>query len=309
MSSRAWIAVSVAVSALPAFAQPPAPQSELPAPQLMVTSLGGGAYVVEGGRTPFNHVNTGFVVGDKGVIAIDAQAFPFIARQEVAEIAKITTKPVDTVIITHSDSDHINGLPGFPAGARVIAQENADTEMHAILTDPHPRGGTPPVELKNYMPAHTIRRSETLLVDGVQVVLTHVGRGHTDGDLLIYLPSQKIVFGGDIITFRAAGIPQNGIYPVIHLNKNGSSAGWIATVKYMLTLDADKFVGGHGNAVWDRASMVEMLHLTEQRRADIKKLFDEGKSLAEIKVALGESDPAARYPTFTETTYQELLQQ
>ena len=128
-------------------------------------------------------------------------------------------------------------VPAFaqsPAGVRVIAQENADTEMHAILTDPHPRGGPPPPELKNYMPAHTIRRSETLVVDGVRVVLTHVASGHTDGDLVIYLPAQKVVFGGDLITFRDAGIPQNGIYPVIHLNKYGSSSGWLESVKYML---------------------------------------------------------------------------
>lgn len=302
MLRRGGIAVFAAALAGPGSAQ-------APANPLTITPLGGGAYVVEGGRTRFTSVNTGFIIGDKGVIAVDAQDFAAVARSELAEIAKITPKPVDTILITHSDSDHINGLPGFPRGTTIIAQENAAAEMQAILTDPNPRGGPPPPELKDYQPTHTVRRSEAMVIDGVRIVLTHVAGGHTDGDLVIYLPAQRTVFAGDLVTVGAAGIPTGGLYPIIHLNKHGSSAGWIRAVKAMLALDADKFVGGHGSAVRDRATLEAALKATEQRRAEIKQLFDEGKSLADIKAALGEAELPLRFPTFTETTFEELSQE
>ena len=247
------------------------------------------------------------IVGDKGVIAVDAQASPPSAQAELAAIARVTAKPVDTVILTHSDSDHINGLPGFARGMRIIAQETAGAEMHDILTDPHPRGGPLPAGLGDYLPNQLVRHEQTMTLDGVRMVFFHFASGHTDGDLVTYLPAQKIVFAGDLITEGDPGIPQGGLYPVIHLNKRGTSAGWIAAIKGILALDADRFVGGHGHAIRDRATLVATLKAVETRRAEVKRLFDDGKSLAEIKVALGETGPALRFPTFTDTTYEELL--
>ena len=139
--------------------------------------------------------------------------------------------------------------------------------------------------------------------------LFHVASGHTDGDLVVYLPAQKIVFAGDLLTEGDPGIPLQGRYPVIHLNEYGSSAGWIRDMRAILALPADTFVGGHGHAVRDRATLAGWLKTVEEQRARIKAMFDAGKSLAEIKTALGESGPPARFPTFTETTYQELLEQ
>ena len=77
-----------------------------PTVPLVIENLGGGAYSVAGGIS-----NTGFVVGKTSVIAIDPQMFVDTAKREMAEIAKITDKPVNTVIVTHSHPDHVNGLP------------------------------------------------------------------------------------------------------------------------------------------------------------------------------------------------------
>ena len=280
-----------------------------PAPQLKVTPLKGGAYVVEGGPTPVGSVNTGFVIGDTGIVVIDPQMFAFAAKAELADIAKLTSKPVNTVIVTHSDPDHIGGLPGFPRGIAIIAQENTKTEIEAALADPNPRGTPPPPELKDYLPTHLIRRSETMVLDGVRVSLMHVASGHTDGDLVVYLPAQKVVFAGDLLTMGDVANTAAGAYPVIHPNKHGSSAGWIKTVKAMLALDADQFVGGHGKAVQDRAPQQMALRAPERRRGEIQKMFESGKSLAEVKAALGETGPPTRFPTFIETTYQEFLQE
>ena len=272
-------------------------------------SAAGGVYVVEGGRTPIGTVNTGFIVGDKGVVAIDPQMYADTAREELAAIAKITRKPVDTVILTHSDPDHTYGLAGFPAGISIVAQENTKTEMQEIIDSPAPRGTPPPTELKNHLPTRTLRRFAAMTIDGVPMVLTHLGSGHTDGDLVIYLPTQKIAFLGDLITIGDLANPAAGIYPVIHLVKHGTSAGWIKVVKAMLATHADIFVPGHGKAVQNRAAIEGALTATELRRGEIKKMFDQGKPLGEVKAALGEGGLPSRFPTFVDTTYEELLRE
>ena len=204
----------------PAFAQP-GPMSAGVAPA--AKQVAPGVYWVPGAIS-----NSGFIIGDRGVVAIDAQIFIPATRAEVAEIASLTPNPINAVILTHSDPDHINGLPAFPRGIEVIAQENAKLEIEGAIADPKSNGMPPPAEIRDYVPTHTVRRSESLTLDGVRLVLIHTAPAHTDGDLVVYLPRYKVVFAGDLLT------PAIGLYPGIHLNKHGSSLGWIASVRAML---------------------------------------------------------------------------
>ncbi len=297
-----WVLATAALAILlapSAFAQPQTrgvaiPSADVP---LSVTALPGGAYWVGGGVS-----NAGFVIGDKGVIAIDAQYFAITAKNELAEIAKITPKLVNVIILTHSDPDHINGLPAFPLGTEIIAQENAKTEMIQALADPHPNFTKPPAELKDYLPTHTVKSREELVLDGVRVILIHTAPAHTDGDLVIFLPAQRVVFAGDLLA------PAVGPYPGIHLEKHGSSLGWIESMKALLQLDTDVYISGHGASL-SHAEVAARLATAEARRAQIKALVDDHKSLEEVKQALHDvplTGTAARFPTFTETTYTEL---
>lgn len=268
-----------------------------PNPPLSIHSLGGGAYWVSGGIS-----NTGFIVGNTGVIAIDAQMFVPATRRAMAQIADITRDPVNVIILTHSDPDHINGLPGYPAGAKVIAQERVKAEIEDALDRPLPGVTPPPAEVKAYLPTELVRRRKVAAIDGVRIELLHVAPAHTDGDLMIFLPGQKIVFAGDILT------PGTGSYPVIHLEKRGSSAGWIRSVQAMLALDADVFVPGHG-AVLTRHEVKARLAATVQRRAEVAALIHRGRSLEQIMAQFHDARApgiAARFPTFIETTYREL---
>ena len=246
--------------------------------------------------------NSGFVIGDKGVVAIDAQTFLPLAKAELAAIAGVTPKPVDAVILTHSDPDHINGLPAFPRGMTIIAQDKAKAEIELAITDPRSNGLPPPAGMKDYLPTHTVSMRESLTLDGVPMVLIHTAPAHTDGDLIVYLPKSRAVFAGDLLT------PAIGDYPGIHLNKHGSSLGWMESIRAMLALDADIFVSGHGDPL-TRAQVQARLDMATQRRAEIKALVDRHMSLAEIKAALHDAPlpgVASRFPTFIETTYQEL---
>src|SRR3954447_7505322 len=265
-----------------------------PATPFVTHPLKKDVYFVEGGGG-----NSGVIVGQKGVVVVDAKTTAAGGKELLDQIAKITPKPVTTVILTHSDGDHVNGLAAFPNSVKVVAQENNKREQEAALA----AGGrnAPPA---GHLPTQVISKSpETLSADGLNVELLHWGPAHTSGDLVVFLPDQGIVFTGDII---AANRPD----PLIHREKNGSSEGWIETAKGIAALNADIFVPGHGN-VQTKADIQERIRKTEAKRAKIKELVAQGKSLEEIKAAVGDPAPnpsggGPNFASFTEVVYKEL---
>src|SRR5579872_4659323 len=267
-----------------------------PAAPFTAHQLKPNVYWIEGGGG-----NSGVIVGDKGVIIVDAKTTPAGGKELLDNVAKITPKPVTTVILTHSDGDHVNGLASFPAGITIIAHENNKKEQETALAAGG--RGAPPAD---HLPTQLIAKNKTSLkIDGVKIELYHWAPAHTSGDLVVYLPSEKIVFTGDIV---AAQLPD----PLIHLEKHGSSEGWITTAKGVVALNADQYVPGHGN-VQTKADVQTRLTNAEAKRAKIKDLVAQGKSLEEIKTAVGDAPPAAGrggrgpgFPTFTEVVYREL---
>ncbi len=270
---------------------------ERPAPTVLsVMPIRGGAYWVAGGRA-----NTGFVIGKTGVIVIDAQMTPDAVNQELAAIGKLTSKPVSTLIITHADPDHVGGAPWYPASANIIEQENANSEVIASAADPAagPMMGPMYQKLLSRPPSRTIGNREDTVIDGVRVDLIHVAPAHTSGDLIIYLPAEKIVYAGDIITTNL------GRFPVIHLG--GSSLGWIASMQAILALDATTYVGGHG-AFETKDQLQARIRDAQERREAIKSMIAQHKSLAQIEAALPDPGASPMFLTFTQTVYSELTQ-
>jgi len=270
-------------------------QGPAPAP-LMVHQLKPNVYLVEGGGG-----NSGVIVGNKGVIVVDAKTTAAQGKELLDDIAKITPKPVTTVILTHSDGDHVNGLASFPAGITIIAHENNKKEQDSALAAGG--RGAPPA---GHLPTQSISKNkDDLKIDGVKVEVLHWAPAHTSGDLVVFLPSEKIVFTGDIITTQPDAL--------IHLEKNGSSEGWVTTAKGTAALNADQFVPGHGN-VMDKAAVQKKATDVAAKRAKIKDLVAQGKSLDEIKAAVGDPPPAQGkgggrgpgFASFTDVVYQEL---
>jgi len=301
MYHRKVLVISFALAGLSALASLAIAQGQgrgpgQPAPPFVAHQLKPNVYWIEGGGG-----NSGVIIGDKGVIVIDAKTTAAGGKELLDNIAKITPKPVTTVILTHSDADHVNGLASFPAGVKVIAQENNKKEQEAALAAGG--RGAPPAD---HLPTQVISKNkETLKIEGVKLELHHWAPAHTSGDLVIYLPTEKIAFTGDVI---AGGVMAD---PLIHLEKNGSSEGWITTVKGIAALNADQFVEGHGD-VLTKADIDKRLANAEAKRAKIKDLVAQGKSLDEIRTAVGDPPPAQGggrgpgFPSFTQVVYQEL---
>jgi cyclase len=283
VATAAVLGVSTALAVAQQQAQP-----------LAVKQLKGDTYWTQGGAGG----NTGIIIGTTGVIVVDAKTTADSAKEMLAEIAKLTPKPITHVILTHSDSDHVNGLAAFPMGLTIIAHEGNKKEQDAALAAGG--RGAPPAD---HLPTQVVAsNSQTLTIDGLKVTLLHWAPAHTSGDLVVYLPDQKIVFTGDIISGALTADPN------IHLEKNGTAAGWLATAKGIAALDADQFVPGHGD-LQTKANIQARISSVEEKEAKIAAMIKEGKSLDEIKVAMGVAPPAAgRGPavTFTDIVYQEL---
>src|SRR5436190_7755250 len=246
----------VVTVAMPAIAQAPPPPITMKQLKPDVWAGLGGA----GG-------NSTIIIGKTGVIIVDAKTNEAGAKDLLAEVAKITPKPVTTAIITHSDGDHVNGLAAFPAGIKVIAHANNKKEQEAALAAGG--RGAPPADR---LPTQVVtKQKETMTVDGVKLELYHWAPAHTSGDLMVYLPTQKIVATGDIVVANRADDNPN-----IHPEKNGSSEGWITNVKGIGGLNADTFVPGHGDLL-TKADVQRKLKATMERRAKIVAMVKEGK--------------------------------
>ena len=262
---------------------------------LKVTHVRDNVYWVQGGVGS----NDGFIVGTTGVVLIDTKTTVDSEKGVLAEVATVTPKAIDTVILTHSDVDHVNGLAALPSGLTIIAQENCKKEMQASVGSRNPAP-------QDRLPTKTYAKTDKLTVDGVQIRLYHWAPGHTSGDTVIYLPQEKIVFGGDLLVSTRPDA-------LIHPEKNGSAAGWMENAKGMIGLNADIYLTGHGEMI-SKAEVQKKLDFVQDRYTKIKTMVAQGKSLNEIKTSFGEPTAAPApnpnggpvFPTFTEVAYKEL---
>jgi len=295
--SRKLSALGLGLIILVAAAAAQAPQAK-PAPQatapLVVAPIAKDVYLVKGGAG----ANAAFFTAPKsGVIVIDAKMTTEAAAGMLAEIAKVTSQPVGTIILTHSDGDHINGLPGFPKGLLIFAQENVKRDIEKAAAEMP--------ELMNYLPNMTYPSGASLLGLGYDIDLRHFGPAHTDGDTCVFFPDRGVAFIGDLAFF--------GRDPLVHLQKGGSAFGYVKTLEALLAEEPaiKTFLSGHADPM-TRADIETLKTSLADKLAKVKDMVAAGKSLAEIKKAFGIEDPAdapggrRRWPSFVETAYLEL---
>lgn len=200
--------------------------------------------------------NAAFVVTPAGVVVVDVLGSPALAGELVAQIRKVTDKPVTHVIVTHYHADHIYGLQTFKAlGARIIAHGaareylNSDTARLRLEASreelaPWVNDQTRLVEADEWLAA-----DKTLVVGGTEFRIKMVGPSHTPEDLVIYLPGEKVLFAGDLV-FRSR-IPYVG---------KADSQHWIAALKTLLTFDATVIVPGHGPLSHEAREDMQLTH-------------------------------------------------
>jgi len=274
-----------------ALARQSAPAAKLDpqAPEpLSAVKIKGDLYWLKGGIM----ANSGFYVGDKDVTVIDAKMTPEGAKAMIAMIAQITPKPIGTIILTHSDGDHVNGLTAFPAGLRIISSENTKREMEEAFKDEKMAA------YRAYLPTVTFKAGTVFLPEGLPARLANFGPAHTSGDSIVFFPKERAAFVGDLVFL--------GRDPLVHRQKGGTSFGLVRNLREILMLDADIFISGH-NDPETKADILSELKSIQVKQAKVKELLDAGKTLDEIKSALGVQTPANnRWPSLVEVIYLDL---
>ncbi len=267
-------------------------QAQPAPPPIAVKHIAGGLYLVTGG----SGANAGFYVTPKEVCVIDAKMTPDSARQMLQEIRKITKAPATTVILTHSDGDHVNGLPGFPDGFVVVAHENVKRDMEKAAVE------IP--ALKKFIPRVTYAGDTVFDIGGTPLALRYFGPAHTDGDTSIIFEKEKAAFVGDL-AFQ-------GRDPLVHLKKNGSAVGLAKTLRQLLEIQPpiEIFLSGHADPL-GRTDIEALAGSIEAKIEKVKALIAEGKTLDNVKASFGVSEAPAegerpRWPSLVEVIYQEL---
>ncbi len=250
-----------------------------------------GVYEVRGG----SGANCGLIVGAGEVVLIDAKMTLESARDLQEKITAEIGLPLTRLIISHSDGDHVNGLPAFPAALPIISHQGTRREMEESFVKN---------EWQAWLPDLTYEGRLTLHAAGRVIELHHFGPAHTSGDSVIFLPAEKLAFVGDLIFI--------GRDPLIHRHKGGTARGVAATLQGILDLGVETVIHGHGPAV-GRTETSELLAMYRDRIARVQEMVKAGKSLEQVKQAFGiapeeEGSPRRRWPSLVEVIYLELTE-
>ena len=217
--------------------------------------LGNGLYAYTAEGDP----NTGVIIGDDGCVVIDTQATPAMAQDVIARIRLVTDKPIKYVILSHYHAVRVFGASAYE-GATIIASDatrglivergEADkaSEMGRF---PRLFQNTETVPQGLVWPHLTFAKEMTLWLGKREVKLAHIGRGHTAGDIIAFVPDARVVFSGDLVEYHSACYCGDA-----HL------VDWPQTLERLAALDARALVPGRGAALPTSAEVAEGIALT-----------------------------------------------
>ena len=195
-----------------------------------IMKLKDGLYVIPGYDGAVTGGNVAVRVTSEGVIIVDDK-FPPASTEIAPKVRSVTSQPIKYVLSTHNHGDHTGGHPEFIKTAEIIAHRNARENM---------------VKGKQAAPPRIVFNDQAeLFLGGVQVQARYLGRGHTNGDAVIYFPDVRTVHTGDLVVWgkRTDG---SVLTPFMDYSNGGSLTEWIGTLEKVLQLDFDAAIPGHG---------------------------------------------------------------
>src|SRR5215831_10283608 len=257
-------------------------------------------YEVVVGTTERYTTNSMFVVTKEGVLVVDGQGSPDAVKLMLAQIAKVTPQPVKYVVMGSDHGDHSNGYSAFPAGVEIIAHPNSKANLERQANAPN----RPPNAAKIVMPTSLVSDQRVIKMGGTEIRIEFLGRAHTGGDLIVYLPREKVVFTSEIYL--------NHLFPAM---RSAYPSEWMEVFKKLDKIDARYVIPGHG-FVDDPKTLKEELKAYEKSTVEViaeaKRLHDAGVPVDQaVKQAnWGEyqswSGAASQGPIVVRRVYDEL---
>jgi len=222
------------------------------------------AYTAEGDP------NTGIVIGDDAVMVIDTQATPVMAQDVVRRIREVTDKPIKYVVLSHYHAVRVLGASGYKPEHIIASQDTYDLIVERGEADMKSEIGRFPRLFRAVesvpgltWPTLTFKGEMTLWLGKLEVKILQLGRGHSKGDTVVWLPQQKILFSGDLVEYDATPYCGDAYY-----------THWPATLDAIAALKPEKLVPGRGAALVTPEQVQAGLDGT---RAFVSELFAEVK--------------------------------
>jgi glyoxylase-like metal-dependent hydrolase (beta-lactamase superfamily II) len=261
-----------------------------PQPPLPIVRLSPTVFVALGdtGRGSEGRPNAGFVVGDSGVVVIDALATPRQGERLLEAIRGVTPKPARWLVLTHHHPDHRFGAaPLARAGARVIAHPDRRTLAAEGGEDALVRDWTAAMgaeEMRGFEPASApgvpVARDTALSLGGRRVHLLAVPGAHTAGDLLVWLPDDGVLFAGDVLV-------EDGVT----LLADGGSSALLRALDRIDSLRPRAVVPGHGRLAVPPDSLLRLTRCrTREARAAMRAAVEAGTRMTRALAALPPAD-------------------
>jgi glyoxylase-like metal-dependent hydrolase (beta-lactamase superfamily II) len=205
------------------------------------TTLADGCYAYTAQGDP----NTGVIVGDDGVIVVDTQATPAMARDVLARVRRVTDKPVRGVILTHYHAVRVLGASAYAAREIIASKATRELIVERGAADMASEIGRFPRLFRDAgsipgltWPTLTFSCSVSLWLGRTEVRVLHPGRGHTRGDTVVWVPDRGVLFAGDLVECSAA--PYMG---------DAYLRDWPQTLDVLAALRPQRLVPGRGDAL------------------------------------------------------------
>lgn len=231
-----------------------ASQGDLAEKTISFTEIGEGLWAFTAEGDP----NSGVIIGDDSVMVIEAQATPKLAGKVIEKVRSVTDKPITHLVLSHYHAVRVLGASAFGASqiimsdkARAMVVERGQEDWESEF-DRFPRlfEGHESIPGLTW-PTTTFATSMTVYLGKRRVDLMHLGRAHTAGDIVAYVPDQNVMFTGDIVEYRSACYCGDGHF-----------ADWPRTLEAIRAFDVDAIAPGRGDALVGKEMVAKALDST-----------------------------------------------
>ena len=225
------------------------------------------AYTAEGDP------NSGIMVGPDGAIVIDAQATPAMAQDVIARTAGVTDRRINQVVLTHYHAVRVFGASAYGAQQILASQDTYDLIVERGEADKASEIGRFPRLFRNVesvppgltWPTITFSGKMTLWLGKLEVQLLQLGRGHTKGDTVVWLPQERTLLSGDLVEFDATPYAGDAYFQ-----------DWPQTLANIAALQPQALVPGRGPALVGAAQVDKGLQVTREFVSDLYASVKEG---------------------------------
>ena len=246
-----------------------ASQADLEEKKVSFTQLSAHAWAYTAEGDP----NTGIVIGDDAVLVADTQATPAMAADVIRRIREVTDKPIRYVVLTHYHAVRVLGASAYQPQQILASQDTYDLIKERGEQDKASEIGRFPRLFRDVesvpagmtWPTMTFTGKMTVWLGQLEVQLLQLGRGHTKGDTVVWLPQERTLLSGDLVEFDATPYAGDAYFN-----------DWPKTLENLAALKPKALVPGRGSALVGEAKVQEGLASTAGFIADVRASVQAG---------------------------------